>query len=422
MALIPHLQAPRFQLSSPLSPYPPNSWWAHLHASEVGSTWEELLEGPSQEEVAKAVALLQVEREKQRAGGAADAAGRYQAGRQRLPDAEGAPGGGSHASNNIQPPAGDGQACGCAAVAAASASGSSSRVRGVAGEAAAREGPSSISGSSSDGSGMGGSTGGERGGGQGPLDIVPHDAWLTRLRSLLVSHPHALVGEVGVDRAAVIPGSRARVRFDHQMALLRQQLAVAAELGRPVSIHCVRGYGHLLQLFAGLPRDGGGCPPAVMLHSYGGSPEDVARFCRLPDIGRRFFFSFSSAINGRAPDKMAARIRAVPDDRLLLESDQVRGAAALALCPGGLGAVWGRGAVCPPAHHRSGRLAGKVLCVCKRRRPGIASHPPWAPHACGCPGDAPAGGPGHGRHLPHRGRRQGVDAGASGAAHARQLQ
>jgi len=67
-----------------------------------------------------------------------------------------------------------------------------------------------------------------------------------------------------------------------------------------------------------------GCPTAVMLHSYSGSPEEVMRFCRLPAIGPRFYFSFSSAINARTPDKLVARIRAVPDDRLLVESDQVR--------------------------------------------------------------------------------------------------
>ena len=78
-----------------------------------------------------------------------------------------------------------------------------------------------------------------------------------------------------------------------------------------------------------------------MLHSYGGAPEDVAKFCALGGgkkgrkkggggggdaadiVGRRFFFSFSAAINGRAPEKLAARIAAVPADRLLLESDQV---------------------------------------------------------------------------------------------------
>jgi Tat protein secretion system quality control protein TatD with DNase activity len=65
-----------------------------------------------------------------------------------------------------------------------------------------------------------------------------------------------------------------------------------------------------------------------MLHSYGGSVEEIPRFCKLRGIGPRFYFSFSHAINHRTPEKLRARVAAVPNDRLLLESDQVRCAAA----------------------------------------------------------------------------------------------
>ncbi|KAI8467797.1 MAG: hypothetical protein J3K34DRAFT_370036 [Monoraphidium minutum] len=261
----------------------PASWWAHLHGSRVGATWEELLEGPSPEEVARAVALLEARRAEQLAGGGGDGGppACCQESRQQHAEGggEGAAGGGASSSSN----------------------------------------PSTSSAPAGGGGGGGATLPGD-----GLLDIVPAAEWRSRLRSLLSAHPGSLVGEVGLDRAAVIPGSRARVRFDHQLALLEEQLGLAAELGRPVSVHCVRGYGHLLQLFQRLARgDGAGCPPAVMLHSYGGSPEDVSRFSRLPGVGPRFFFSFSSAINARNPDKLAARIRAVPDDRLLVESDQV---------------------------------------------------------------------------------------------------
>uniref|UniRef100_A0A383WQE8 TatD related DNase n=1 Tax=Tetradesmus obliquus TaxID=3088 RepID=A0A383WQE8_TETOB len=88
-------------------------------------------------------------------------------------------------------------------------------------------------------------------------------------------------------------------------------------------MHCVRGYGHLLQLFTALAATPDSCPPKVMLHSYGGSVEEIPRFCRLKGLGDRFYFSFSHAINARTPEKLAARIAAVPDDRLLIESDQV---------------------------------------------------------------------------------------------------
>jgi hypothetical protein len=88
-------------------------------------------------------------------------------------------------------------------------------------------------------------------------------------------------------------------------------------------MHCVRGYGHLLQLFSGLTKQPESCPTKVMLHSYGGSVEEIPKFCKLRGIGDRFYFSFSHAINARTPEKLAARIAAVPDDRLLIESDQV---------------------------------------------------------------------------------------------------
>jgi Tat protein secretion system quality control protein TatD with DNase activity len=269
----------------------------------VGSTWEELLEAPNPEELARALEVLARERDAQTRGeGAVGAGAAYEA-------ARGGGGGGGEASSGR-------------------GGSSSSGVSSSSGAGAARESAGAAAMESGGGGGGGGaccSGGGSPGvdGGGGALDIVPHAAWAARLRALLAAHPAGLVGEVGVDRAAVIPGTKARVRFDHQLALLREQLALAAELRRPVSVHCVRGYGHLLALFAGLPGPAA-CPPAVMLHSYGGSPEEVARFTRLPDIGPRFYFSFSSAINARSPTKLAARLRAVPDDRLLLESDQVR--------------------------------------------------------------------------------------------------
>lgn len=107
------------------------------------------------------------------------------------------------------------------------------------------------------------------------------------------------------------------------------QVALAAEFKRPVSVHCVKGYGHLLSYFTTLAKKTDSCPPKVMLHSYGGSVEEILRFCKIPNIGSRFYFSFSHAINHRTPEKLRARVAAVPDDRLLLESDQVGWGAAL---------------------------------------------------------------------------------------------
>ncbi|KAI9354372.1 TatD related DNase-domain-containing protein [Zopfochytrium polystomum] len=65
-------------------------------------------------------------------------------------------------------------------------------------------------------------------------------------------------------------------------------------------------------------------PPAVMLHSFSGPPELVQNLLRLPrPVASRFYFSFSTVVNARSADaeKTRARIAAVPDDRILIESD-----------------------------------------------------------------------------------------------------
>jgi TatD DNase family protein len=187
-----------------------------------------------------------------------------------------------------------------------------------------------------------------------PVAPLPRRVWEPRLRSLLEKYPHAIVGEAGLDRAAVIPGTkRARCSPNHQLALLKTQLSLAASFRRPISLHCVRAHGALyeelraraLVTAASVKKEGDGydlsadcLPPAVMLHSFGGAPEEAVRFSALEKLsspsgrGRqsspppcRIYFSFSAVINAQRTDplKLAARIRAVPEDRLLLESDEV---------------------------------------------------------------------------------------------------
>lgn len=83
-----------------------------------------------------------------------------------------------------------------------------------------------------------------------------------------------------------------------------------------VSLHCVQAYGHLRDYLARLPANE--APPKVMLHSYGGSPDIVKSFTSLP---HSLYFSFSSVLCAKSPKKAAQRVAAVPDDRLLLETD-----------------------------------------------------------------------------------------------------
>jgi len=147
---------------------------------------------------------------------------------------------------------------------------------------------------------------------------IPFDEWSLQLRNLLIRDPNSIVGEIGIDRSYTINRSRLRCSTDYQLHLFRYQLLLAAELNRPVSIHCVRSAGLLVDLFKSisLPE----FPPKVMLHSFTGSSDSLKLLLRLPSKGDRLFFSFSSIINGDRSKSLEV-IKAVPDDRLLLESD-----------------------------------------------------------------------------------------------------
>ena len=57
--------------------------------------------------------------------------------------------------------------------------------------------------------------------------------WATTLRQFLVDHPRAVVGEIGLDRWIENPDIEA------QLDCFRAQLALAVELDRPATIHCL---------------------------------------------------------------------------------------------------------------------------------------------------------------------------------------
>ncbi|KAK1305286.1 hypothetical protein QJS10_CPB11g01911 [Acorus calamus] len=68
--------------------------------------------------------------------------------------------------------------------------------------------------------------------------------WFELMKELFRNTPSAAVGEVGLDE-----GSHGKkIDFGTQVDVFRQQLELAKDLNRPVSVHCVRAFGELLEI------------------------------------------------------------------------------------------------------------------------------------------------------------------------------
>lgn len=210
----------------------------------------------------------------------------------------------------------------------------------------------------------------------------PLSEYLSQTRSRLERYPFALIGEIGLDRAfrvpdhreesssagdpALTPGTRDgkrltpyRVSMNHQRCILKAQLNLAGELYRAVSVHGVAAHGIVFETLRDTWRgyenvvyskrekkrrssvadahrneDEAGMgdqasdtekskpfPPRICLHSYSGPSEPLKQYLH-PSVPATIFFSFSHVINfSPATSKAIDVIQAIPDDRILVESD-----------------------------------------------------------------------------------------------------
>ena len=132
------------------------------------------------------------------------------------------------------------------------------------------------------------------------------DQCFQTLEKLLTAYPQASVGEIGIDYALENHDDA------DQEAVFLAQLEIARKFDRPVTIHCRRAWGRLIELldqFGEIPR-------GMLIHCFGSSAEVAAEL-----VKRGAYISFSGSITRPNAKQAGPAIRAVPDDRILIETD-----------------------------------------------------------------------------------------------------
>jgi TatD DNase family protein len=130
--------------------------------------------------------------------------------------------------------------------------------------------------------------------------------WLAGLRRLLAGTAGAVIGEIGLDRW------KPDLPYDGQEEVFTTQLALGAERGLPVSIHCLKAWGRLHELLRAGPRPARG----FLLHSYGGPVEMIEPLARLGA-----YFGFPGYYLHERKARQRETFKHVPADRLLIETD-----------------------------------------------------------------------------------------------------
>lgn len=131
------------------------------------------------------------------------------------------------------------------------------------------------------------------------------DGWQDRLTAMLEKHPLASIGECGVDPWVSSPSMAI------QRPVFREQLRLASELKRVLTIHCLKAWGALFEILAEQPP-----PRPFLMHAFGGSIETARRL-----IPQGAYFSFSGHFLHERKSSVLEVFRQLPRERILLETD-----------------------------------------------------------------------------------------------------
>jgi TatD DNase family protein len=140
--------------------------------------------------------------------------------------------------------------------------------------------------------------------------IHPHDAELSdrgardEIRALCMREECIAVGETGLDYFKNFSPR------DAQRDNFRWHIELAAELAKPLVVHCRDAHEDTVELLRSVPGVRG------VMHCYTMGVEELAPYLELG-----FYISFSGVVTYPRNDRNREAARAVPADRLLVETD-----------------------------------------------------------------------------------------------------
>lgn len=129
--------------------------------------------------------------------------------------------------------------------------------------------------------------------------------WFETLEQSVIAH-QTCIGEVGLDKW--IPNHDIAAQKD----CLSRQLALAAQHNLPLSIHCLKAWGSLIEILQSEPLPARG----VHIHGFGGSREVLDQLLELP-----VYFSFCGYFLHPRKLKTLNLYQHIPLSRLMLETD-----------------------------------------------------------------------------------------------------
>jgi TatD DNase family protein len=155
--------------------------------------------------------------------------------------------------------------------------------------------------------------------------------WIQEMEELLIQHPHMPVGEIGLDNFHFDFHTKELTSpLATQVEALEHQLRLATKYERPVSVHCVRAMGKLIETLAKVQKQQSNnkLPPRIYFHAFGGKAATVTQLFKSLEkstnkktsSNTKVYFGFAPIVNFASP-KTIEVVRTVGLERLVLETD-----------------------------------------------------------------------------------------------------